>query len=287
MRQSLVKSGVVPAAWAAGLVLSLAACVPQISQQTVSPPASPSAAAVTPGTAPTPAESPAATASPTAIASPSPAKLIITTLPFHVGEVGLNYGTVTLGAAGGVKPYKWSISSGALPLGLTLSTGGNTTGTPTAIGNFSFVARVDDSAGAAAGVSRSILVFRQIAFVTKYALCAGSYGVPCTASLRYSGGRGGIVTAHITAIAPIPCSATRCFQAPPPGKAPYTAPPGFTASGSGGALTVSEPADCKQTCPNGGYWRLTLTLTDSSACGAGFICTSSNTAVVDVEMAPS
>jgi hypothetical protein len=144
---------------------------------------------------------------------------------------------------------------------------------------------VDDAAGGAAGAPASVRVFRQIAFIDKYALCQGGYIAPCVAKLRYTGGIGGTVSARITAIAQIPCIATSCFPAPPPGKPPYTAPPGFTASGSGGTLTVSEPADCNKTCPNGGYWRLTLTLTDSSACGAGFICTSSNTAVVDVKMA--
>ena len=202
-----------------------------------------------------------------------------------MGEVGLAYGTVTLVAAGGVKPYKWSISSGALPGGIILSSKGSATGKPSAAGTFSFVVRVDDSAGGAAGVPTSIRVFRQIAFIDKYVLCRGGYIDPCTAKLRYTGGIGGAVTARITAIAQIPCLQTFCPPPPPPGKPPYTAPPGFSAPGSSGTLTISEPADCSQTCPNGGYWRLTLTLSDSSACGAGFICTSSNTAVVDVEMA--
>src|SRR5665213_3552720 len=245
-----------------GLLLIMASCTQLISQQTStpSPDVSPSTAATSPSATPVESPSPPVETSPSPKASPSPAKLIITSVPFHMGEVGLTYGTVALGAAGGVKPYKWSISSGALPPGLAVSSGGSTTGKPTAAGTYGFVIRVDDSAGAAAGVSRSILVFRQIAFVTKYAPCPGNYLASCAAFLRYSGGRGGTVTAHITAIAPIPG-----FQLPPPGKSPYTPPPAFRASGSGGTLTVSEPAQCNGGCGGGGFWRLTLVITDSRA----------------------
>lgn len=272
----------------AALLLIATSCTlaPTALAPTPSPEVSPTTAATSPSATPVESPSPPLETSPSPPASPSPSKLIITSVPFHIGEVGLTYGTVTLGAAGGVKPYKWSISSGALPPGLALSTGGKVTGTPTAVGTFSLVARVDDSAGAAAGVTRSILVFRQIGFVTKYALCASGYSTACTVTLRYSGGRGGVVTAHITAIAPVPCSpAGFCPQPPPPGKPPYTPPSGFKASGSGGTLTVSEPTNCNGTCGStGGYWRLTLRITDSSACTAGYRCTSSNTAIVDVEM---
>jgi hypothetical protein len=205
-------------------------------------------------------------------------------LPFHIGEVGVTYGSVAMVATGGVKPYKWSIEGGALPPGVALSSGGSATGKPTTVGTFSFVVRVDDSAGAAAGAPTSIRVFRQIAFFTTSALCSGNFLTACAATLQYSGGIGGVVTAHITAIAPVPCSPTGVCPQPPPGKPPYTPPPGFTASGSGGTLKVSEPADCDSTCGGGGYWQLTLALTDASACGAGYKCTSSNTAIVDVEM---
>jgi hypothetical protein len=41
---------------------------------------------------------------------------------------------------------------------MALSSGGSTTGTPTATGNFSFVVRVGDAAGGAAGAPRTITV---------------------------------------------------------------------------------------------------------------------------------
>ena len=97
------------------------------------------------------------------------AKLLIRTLPFHAAEVGVGYAPAVLGATGGKLPYKWSVSSGALPTGLSLSSGGTVSGTPTGAGAFSFVVRVDDSAGHAAGVSKSLTVARHLAVT---GLCA-------------------------------------------------------------------------------------------------------------------
>ena len=51
----------------------------------------------------------------------------------------------TLAATGGTSPYKWSIASGSLPAGLTLSSAGTISGTPTASGNVSFTVEVTDS----------------------------------------------------------------------------------------------------------------------------------------------
>jgi len=73
--------------------------------------------------------------------------LAITTGTIPGGTAGLSY-TTTLVATGGSSPYNWTISSGALPTGLTLATStGVISGTPQAAGSFSFVARVADSAG--------------------------------------------------------------------------------------------------------------------------------------------
>lgn len=53
----------------------------------------------------------------------------------------------TLSAIGGAPPYSWSISVGSLPPGLTLSSAGSLSGTPTAAGAFAFTVRVQDAAG--------------------------------------------------------------------------------------------------------------------------------------------
>lgn len=51
----------------------------------------------------------------------------------------------TLTANGGTASYTWNVSAGALPSGLSLSGGGVVSGTPTAVGSFTFTARAQDS----------------------------------------------------------------------------------------------------------------------------------------------
>jgi PKD repeat protein len=60
------------------------------------------------------------------------------------GTVGTPY-SQTLSAAGGVGPYGFAVTSGALPAGLTLSAGGVLSGTPTAAGTSNFVVTATDA----------------------------------------------------------------------------------------------------------------------------------------------
>ena len=61
------------------------------------------------------------------------------------GVVGQAYGPILLAANGGVAPYTWSLVSGTLPSGLTLSTAGSIGGTPTVAATQVFRLRVKDS----------------------------------------------------------------------------------------------------------------------------------------------
>ena len=70
--------------------------------------------------------------------------LVITTISLPAEVMNVAY-TGTLMAAGGTLPYSWSIASGSLPPGLTLTSGGIIGGTPTAPGTFNFVAQVSDA----------------------------------------------------------------------------------------------------------------------------------------------
>lgn len=181
-----------------------------------------------------------------------------------MGEVGLNYGTVTLVAAGGVKPYKWSISTGAPPGGVVLSSKGIATGTPTASGTFSFVVRVDDAAGAAAGVPTSIVVFRQIAFTTKSATCSGNPGTGCTVKLNYIGGASTTPKLKFTL-----------------NPATAVLPPNSTFIARGGVVTVSIGVQCGSTSA-----AVTLILLDQSPCSTGYNC-ASGPASVTIALGPS
>lgn len=71
----------------------------------------------------------------------------------NTGQVNASYSS-GLVVSGGVGPYTFSITSGALPPGLTLNTlTGAITGKPTMAGPFSFTAKVVDSTGTAAGTT--------------------------------------------------------------------------------------------------------------------------------------
>jgi hypothetical protein len=74
------------------------------------------------------------------------APLVITTASLPGAKYGVVY-TQTLAASGGITPYVWSLasSSGPLPIGLSLSPAGVLSGTPTAIGTFSFTVQVADA----------------------------------------------------------------------------------------------------------------------------------------------
>ncbi len=69
---------------------------------------------------------------------------ITTTSPLSYGQTGSSY-SQTLAATGGTGAYTWTVSSGTLPGGLTLSSAGVLSGTPSAPGTFNFTAQVQDS----------------------------------------------------------------------------------------------------------------------------------------------
>jgi hypothetical protein len=66
------------------------------------------------------------------------------------GEVDHPYSPETLDASGGVAPLTFTLASGTLPAGLTLSPGGTVSGTPTAAVDTSFIVNVTDADGSSA-----------------------------------------------------------------------------------------------------------------------------------------
>jgi hypothetical protein len=167
------------AAIAAGVLLMLAACTRPLGlTASVSPETTP--VQVTPSAAPSPSPEP----------TPSPAALAITGAPFHSGEVGLGYASVSLAATGGLPPYSWSISSGALPAGLKLSVD-TVSGFPTAAGSFSFAVHVTDSAGAAVTKKAAVTIYRALTVSEK---CAGQcvVGAGCSRCGNFGGVAGGL-----------------------------------------------------------------------------------------------
>ena len=90
-----------------------------------------------------------ATKSLTITVASAAAPVQITTTSVHSGQVGVPYST-TLLATDGTVPYRWSITSGSLPAGVTLAAAtGTIAGTPTTSGTHSFTIHVTDSASPA------------------------------------------------------------------------------------------------------------------------------------------
>jgi hypothetical protein len=73
--------------------------------------------------------------------------ITITPATLPDGTIGVPYGLITITASGGIGPYTFAVSSGALPPGLTLSAGGVLSGTPTSSGSFTFTITATDSVG--------------------------------------------------------------------------------------------------------------------------------------------
>lgn len=87
------------------------------------------------------------------------APLQVTTTSLSSGTTNVLYNNQQLTASGGQPPYSWSLASGALPSGLSLSTNGVISGTPTTAGTSNFVVQVTDSALATATQALSLVVY--------------------------------------------------------------------------------------------------------------------------------
>jgi hypothetical protein len=91
----------------------------------------------------------------------APPVLKVTTSSLAGATVNVAYSS-TLAATGGTTPYSWSIVSGQLPAGLTLSgSTGTIAGTPTLSGTFPISVQVNDTAGGASQASLAITVATQ------------------------------------------------------------------------------------------------------------------------------
>ncbi|RDS81425.1 putative Ig domain-containing protein [Dyella psychrodurans] len=74
------------------------------------------------------------------------------------GSIGTAYNSTTFTASGGIAPYHYAISSGSLPAGLTLSSSGTLSGTPTSAGTFNFSVQATDANNASGTQPYSISV---------------------------------------------------------------------------------------------------------------------------------
>jgi hypothetical protein len=114
----------------------------------------------------------------------TPGPLTITTASLPDGQAGVTYsGQFT--ATGGTPPYAWSGSAGG---GLSVSSSGAVSGTPTAAGAFSVSVTVTDSTGAKASGNISVTVDPSSLKVSTSVLPGGALTSPYSGSLTATGG---------------------------------------------------------------------------------------------------
>ncbi len=98
----------------------------------------------------------------------TPDGLTISTNPtLPAGSAGTFY-SQTLKATGGSSPYAWTLTSGALPQGLSFSSSGAITGTPTSAGTLSFTVQVADSTSTTVSQAFSITIGSSLTFSSAF-----------------------------------------------------------------------------------------------------------------------
>lgn len=148
----------------------------------------------TPTPAPSPTPVPTAVPSPTPVPTPVPTPTPIPASPLTVpyptldgGIAGTAY-TKQLVAQGGIPPYAFSIASGRLPAGVTLSATGLLSGTPTTPGDYPFVLGVADAASAILTVNEDLYIGAAPIQILIPALDPVTVGTPYTRTLGATGG---------------------------------------------------------------------------------------------------
>jgi hypothetical protein len=114
------------------------------------------------------------------------AGLTISTATLDDAVQGVPY-SLTLAAQNGTAPYTFTIATGNLPAGLTLSSVGIFTGTPSVAGLFDFTVRVIDRGNLAANKAFSLLVRPALAIVTE-SLPNGNVGTGYSSQIGADGG---------------------------------------------------------------------------------------------------
>jgi hypothetical protein len=188
----------------------------------------------------------------------------------------------TITASGGTGPYAFS-ESGALPNGVTLSSGGVLSGTPTQTGTFNIaVTAIDNTTGCAGSTNDSLVINCQIVTVSisnapVAAICAGSslsltaMGSSATGSLGYQWTKDGLAFATTQHITDTPAAGSHTYAVT------ATDTNGCSSSQASATVTVN-PTPTTPTATNNGpiLAGLTLNLTASTVDSATYNWTGPN-----------
>lgn len=118
----------------------------------------------------------------------APPTIAMTPDDLFAATSGLFY-SVTMNASGGVGTYTYALSSGTLPVGLTLATDGTISGIPNAPpGLFFFSVKATDLYGATGTKAMTLKLATPTILVTSFALPAATIGVTYLQTLFVTGG---------------------------------------------------------------------------------------------------
>jgi Putative Ig domain len=115
---------------------------------------------------------------------------ITTGSPLPTGTLGMSY-SQNLAATGGTPPLTWSVTSGAPPGGLMLSSAGVISGTPTGAGMTNFTVQVADSASPARTATKAFtltIMLPPLSITTSSPLPNGAVDTAYSQTLATSGG---------------------------------------------------------------------------------------------------
>ena len=145
----------------------------------------------------------------------------------------------TISASGGTSPYTFTVTGGALPPGLSLSASGVLSGTPTAVGSFTFTIQAQDSDSLTGSQSYTVSIAAPTIAVAPSSLPNGTVGTSYSQTISASGGSGTYSYAVTSG----------------------SLPAGLSFNSSTGALTGTPTA--------AGSSPLTITATDTVTTGSG------------------
>ncbi len=152
------------------------------------------------------------------------------------GTIGVAY-SQTNSASGGTGPYTFNVTTGTLPDGLSLSSGGSLTGTPTTPGTFNFTVTATDTNNCTGNKAYAIQINCTAISVTPASLPAGIKGTAYIDTVKASGG-------------------TQPYT--------YSVTSGVTPSG----VTLASNGSISGTPDSLGTFNFTVTVTDSIGCTA-------------------
>lgn len=192
--------------------------------------------------------------------------LNITTTSLPNGALGAVYGPVQISATGGFAPY--SFGATGLPAGLTLSSGGSLTGTPTAAGPFSVNITVTDSETPTVGTFTTTLALTITAPPLALSPSTGSLpnatqNAAYTTSITPSGGVGPYTITLDASSAALPAGLNFTPTAASAAAATITGTPTATGTTSGIIVDVADSESPAAT------EHVTYSLTVVVPCGSG------------------